>query len=122
MPRAIEQIRKVRKAWDEGDYDALLELLGKSSDVEMCIRDRPQCAFEANSFKFLIAHLRHYRSRCLIVRLRHIRGAILLRRLRTNQRILPAAAAHESMRPVRMKMRVHLAVETGDLVEIEQQP
>jgi len=33
MPRAIEQIRKVRKAWDEGDYDALLELLGKSSDV-----------------------------------------------------------------------------------------
>jgi len=26
MPRAIEQIRKVRKAWDEGDYDALLEL------------------------------------------------------------------------------------------------
>ena len=33
MPRAIEQVRKVRKAWDEGDYDALLELLGKSSDV-----------------------------------------------------------------------------------------
>ncbi|WP_263359493.1 hypothetical protein [Acidicapsa ligni] len=30
MPRMIEQIRKVRKAWDEGDYGALLELLGKS--------------------------------------------------------------------------------------------
>ena len=30
MPRAIEQIRKVRKAWDNGDYEALLELLGKS--------------------------------------------------------------------------------------------
>jgi hypothetical protein len=30
MPRAIEQIRKVRKAWDGGDYDALFELLGKS--------------------------------------------------------------------------------------------
>jgi hypothetical protein len=30
MPRAIEQIRKLRKAWDNGDYDALFELLGKS--------------------------------------------------------------------------------------------
>ena len=30
MPRAIEQIRKVRKAWDEGNYEALFELLGKT--------------------------------------------------------------------------------------------
>ena len=82
----------------------------------------PQYAFEANCFKFLIARLRNYRSRCLIVRLRQNRLAILLRWLRTNQRILPAAAAHESVRPVRMKTRVDLAVETGDLVEIEQQP
>jgi len=30
MPRAIEQIRKVRKAWDDGNYEALFELLGKA--------------------------------------------------------------------------------------------
>ena len=30
MPQAIEEVRKVRKAWDEGDYKGLLELLGKS--------------------------------------------------------------------------------------------
>ena len=30
MPRAIEEVRKVRKAWEEGDYKGLLELLGKS--------------------------------------------------------------------------------------------
>ena len=30
MPRAIEQIRKVKKAWDDGDYEALFEVLGKS--------------------------------------------------------------------------------------------
>ena len=30
MLRAIERIRKMRKAWDEGDYGALFELLGKS--------------------------------------------------------------------------------------------
>jgi hypothetical protein len=30
LPRAIEQIRRVRKAWDDGDYEGLLEVLGKS--------------------------------------------------------------------------------------------
>jgi hypothetical protein len=30
MPRAIEQIRKVKAAWDGGDYEALFEVLGKS--------------------------------------------------------------------------------------------
>jgi hypothetical protein len=30
MPRAIEQIRRVRKAWDDGDFAGLLEVLGKS--------------------------------------------------------------------------------------------
>jgi hypothetical protein len=34
MPYAIEEIRQVRKAWEEGDYDALLELLGKSEPPE----------------------------------------------------------------------------------------
>jgi hypothetical protein len=32
MPRAIEEVRKVRKAWDEGDYKSLLALLGKSEE------------------------------------------------------------------------------------------
>jgi len=81
----------------------------------------PQCAFEANCFKFLVAHLRHYRSRCLIVRLRHIRGAILFRRLRTNQRILAAAAAHEGLRPVRMQMRIDLAIVSGDTTKVQDQ-
>ena len=30
MLRGIEQIRKVRKAWDENDYDSLFEIIGKS--------------------------------------------------------------------------------------------
>ena len=30
MLRAIERIRKVRKAWDENDYDTLFEVIGKS--------------------------------------------------------------------------------------------
>jgi hypothetical protein len=33
MPRAIEEVRKVRKAWDEGDYKELLQLLGKSEEI-----------------------------------------------------------------------------------------
>ena len=32
MPRAIEEVRKVRKAWDDGDYEGLLRVLGKSED------------------------------------------------------------------------------------------
>lgn len=30
MLRAIERVRKVRKAWDESDYEALFEVIGKS--------------------------------------------------------------------------------------------
>jgi len=30
MLRAIERLRKVRKAWDEGDYESLFEVIGKS--------------------------------------------------------------------------------------------
>jgi hypothetical protein len=30
MLRGIERIRKVRKAWDEGDYESLFEVIGKS--------------------------------------------------------------------------------------------
>jgi hypothetical protein len=30
MPQAIEQVRRVKKAWEEGDYQGLLEVLGKS--------------------------------------------------------------------------------------------
>ena len=80
----------------------------------------PQCAFEANRFKFLVAHLRNYRSRCLIVRLRQIRGAILLQRLRMNQGVLSATAAHEGLRPVRMEERIDLAVVVGDSAEMEK--
>jgi len=32
MPRAIEEVRKVRKAWDDGDYEGLLRVLGKSEE------------------------------------------------------------------------------------------
>jgi hypothetical protein len=32
MPRAIEEVRKVRKAWDDGDYEGLLRVLGKSDE------------------------------------------------------------------------------------------
>jgi hypothetical protein len=32
IPRAIEEVRKVRKAWDDGDYKGLLALLGKSEE------------------------------------------------------------------------------------------
>ena len=32
MPRAIEEVRKVRKAWDDGDYAGLLQVLGKSEE------------------------------------------------------------------------------------------
>ena len=32
MPRAIEEVRKVRKAWDDGDYGGLLRVLGKSEE------------------------------------------------------------------------------------------
>ncbi|SNS40512.1 hypothetical protein SAMN05421770_101836 [Granulicella rosea] len=35
MPRAIEQIRKVKKAWDDGDYEALFEVLGRSEAVSL---------------------------------------------------------------------------------------
>lgn len=31
MPRAIEQIRRVKKAWEDGDYEGLLEVLGKTA-------------------------------------------------------------------------------------------
>jgi hypothetical protein len=31
-PRAIEEVRKVRKAWDDGDYEGLLRVLGKSEE------------------------------------------------------------------------------------------
>ena len=80
----------------------------------------PHCAFEAYCFKFLITHLRNYRSRCLVVRLRKIRRVISLQALLADQRILPAAATHEGVRPVRMEMRVDLAVVAGDLTEIQQ--
>ena len=70
--------------------------------------------------KFLITHLRHYRSRCLIVRLRDIREAILLQRLRMNQGVLSATAAHEGLRPVRMEERIDLAVVVGDSAEMEK--
>jgi hypothetical protein len=32
MPRAIEEVRKVKKAWDDGDYEGLLRVLGKSEE------------------------------------------------------------------------------------------
>jgi hypothetical protein len=32
MPHAIEEVRKVRKAWDDGDYEGLLRVLGKSEE------------------------------------------------------------------------------------------
>jgi len=32
IPRAIEEVRKVRRAWDDGNYEALLALLGKSEE------------------------------------------------------------------------------------------
>src|SRR5271170_1687327 len=32
IPRAIEEVRKVRGAWDDGNYEALLALLGKSEE------------------------------------------------------------------------------------------
>jgi hypothetical protein len=32
MPRAIEEVRKVKRAWDDGDYEALLGLLGRSEE------------------------------------------------------------------------------------------
>jgi hypothetical protein len=32
MPRAIEEVRKVRKAWDDGYYEGLLRVLGKSEE------------------------------------------------------------------------------------------
>jgi hypothetical protein len=32
MPRAIEEVRRVRKAWDDGDYEGLLRVLGKSEE------------------------------------------------------------------------------------------
>jgi hypothetical protein len=32
MPRAIVEVRKVRKAWDDGDYEGLLRVLGKSEE------------------------------------------------------------------------------------------
>ena len=80
----------------------------------------PQCAFEAYCFKFLITHLRHYRSRCLIVRLRDIREAILLQRLRMNQGVLSATAAHEGLRPVRTEERTDRAVVTSNSTEMEK--
>jgi hypothetical protein len=40
MLPAMEQIRKVKKAWEEGDYEALLEIIGKSeSDVPTISED-----------------------------------------------------------------------------------
>jgi hypothetical protein len=55
MPRAIEQIRKVRKAWDEGDYDALLELLGKSSDVAAF--EDEDSSFDPESLESGVSHV-----------------------------------------------------------------
>jgi hypothetical protein len=55
MPRAIEQIRKVRKAWDEGDYDALLELLGKSSDVAAFVDE--DSSFDPESLESGVSHV-----------------------------------------------------------------
>jgi hypothetical protein len=94
-------------------------------DVRCLVEERsfplPQCAFEAYCVKFLITHLRNYRSRCLNVRLRHIRGAILLQRLRMNQGVLSATAAHEGLRPVRMQMRIDLAIVSGDATKVQEQ-
>jgi hypothetical protein len=55
MPRAIEQIRKVRRAWDEGDYDALLELLGKSSDVAAF--EDEDSSFDPESLESGVSHV-----------------------------------------------------------------
>jgi len=46
---------------------------------------------------------------------------ISLRKLLADQRILAAAAAHEGVRPVRMEMRVDLAVVAGDPAKAKEQ-
>lgn len=49
IPRAIEEVRKVRKAWDEGDYEGLLALLGKSEEDASFDDSFDPEAFESDS-------------------------------------------------------------------------
>lgn len=46
IPPTIEEVRQVRRAWEDGDYSALLKLLGRNEDEEVGFDD----SFDTGSF------------------------------------------------------------------------
>jgi hypothetical protein len=46
VPPTIEEVRQVRKAWEDGDYAALLKLLGRNEEEEISFDD----SFDTESF------------------------------------------------------------------------
>ncbi|MDE3103859.1 MAG: hypothetical protein KGK08_01675 [Acidobacteriota bacterium] len=47
IPPTVEEVRQVRKAWEDGDYSALLKLLGRNEEEEISFDD----SFDTESFE-----------------------------------------------------------------------